>query len=53
MDRGAWWATYSLWGHKESEMADQLNTHNEYAHFIYKMCIYEHTGPFHVGNMNW
>ena len=33
MDRGAWWATYSLWGHKESEMADQLNTHNDLCTF--------------------
>ena len=25
-DRGAWWATYSLWGHKESDMTE-LTTH--------------------------
>ena len=25
MDRGAWWA-YSPWGHKESEMAEQLHS---------------------------
>ena len=24
MDRGAWWA--SLWGHKESDMTEQLST---------------------------
>ena len=22
MDRGAWWATYSPWGHKESDMTE-------------------------------
>ena len=27
MDRGAWWATYSPWGNKESDMTDQLSTH--------------------------
>ena len=26
MDRGAWWATYSLWGCKESDMSEQLST---------------------------
>ena len=24
MDRGAWQATYSPWGHKESDMIEQL-----------------------------
>ena len=23
-DRGVWWATYSPWGHKESDMIEQL-----------------------------
>src|SRR5574341_1354559 len=27
MDGGAWLATYSLWGHKESDMTEQLSTH--------------------------
>ena len=22
MDRGAWWATYSLWGHKQSDITE-------------------------------
>ena len=26
MDRGAWWATYSPWGHKESDMTEKLST---------------------------
>ena len=25
MDRGAWWATYSSWGHKELDMTEQLS----------------------------
>ena len=25
MDRGAWWAIYSLWGHKESDTTEQLS----------------------------
>ena len=25
--RGAWQATYSPWGHKESDMTEQLRTH--------------------------
>ena len=25
MDRGAWWATYSPWGHKESDTTEQLH----------------------------
>ena len=24
MDRGAWWAAYSPWGHKELDMTEQL-----------------------------
>ena len=24
MDRGAWWATYSPWGHKEADTAERL-----------------------------
>ena len=24
MDRGAWWATYSPWGHRESDTTEQL-----------------------------
>ena len=24
MDRGAWWAIYSPWGHKESDTTEQL-----------------------------
>ena len=27
MDRGAWWATYSPWGHKELDMTEQLSTY--------------------------
>ena len=27
MDRGAWWATYSPWGHKESDTTERLNFH--------------------------
>ena len=27
MDRGAWQATYSLWGRKESDMTEQLSIH--------------------------
>ena len=27
MDRGAWWATVH-WGHKESDMTEQLNNNN-------------------------
>ena len=26
MDRGAWWATYSPWGHKESDTTERLST---------------------------
>ena len=26
MDRGAWWATYSSWGHKESDTTERLST---------------------------
>ena len=29
MDRGAWWATYSLWGRKELDMTEEGNgTHS-------------------------
>ena len=28
MDRGAWWATYSPWGHKELDTMEQVSTHN-------------------------
>ena len=27
MDRGAWWAIYSPWGHKELDMTEQLSFH--------------------------
>ena len=27
MDRGAWQATYRLWGRKESDMTERLSTH--------------------------
>ena len=27
MDRGAWWATYSPWGLKESDMTERLHFH--------------------------
>ena len=27
MDRGAWWATYSPWGFKESDTTEQLAQH--------------------------
>ena len=27
MDRGAWWATYTPWGHKASDMTEQPSTH--------------------------
>ena len=27
MDRGAWWATYSSRGHKESDTTKRLSTH--------------------------
>ena len=27
MDRGAWYQGYSPWGHKESDMTEQLSTH--------------------------
>ena len=27
MDRGAWQATYRLWGRKESDTTEQLSTH--------------------------
>ena len=30
MDRGAWWATVSPWGHKESDMTEQLNHHHHH-----------------------
>ena len=30
MDRGAWWATGEPWGHKESDMTEQLNTASLY-----------------------
>ena len=26
MDRGAWWATYSLWGHNSQTQLKQLST---------------------------
>ena len=26
MDRGAWWATYSPWGCKESDMTENMHT---------------------------
>ena len=26
MNRGAWWATYSPWGHKESDTTERLST---------------------------
>ena len=26
MDRGAWWVTYSSWGHKESDTTERLST---------------------------
>ena len=26
MDRGAWWAIYSPWGHKRSDMTYRLST---------------------------
>ena len=29
--RGAWWATYSPWGHKELDTTEQLTTVNEYS----------------------
>ena len=29
MDRRACWATYSPWGHKESDTPEQLSTHKE------------------------
>ena len=29
MDRGAWWATVSPWGYKQSDMTKQLNTQDE------------------------
>ena len=29
MDRGAWWATYSPWGHQQSDATEQLNTHTK------------------------
>ena len=29
IDRGAWWATYSPWGHKESDMTERLSIHRE------------------------
>ena len=35
MDSGAWWATYSPWGHKESDMTERLSRH-----------ILEQTGGF-------
>ena len=27
MDGGAWWATYSPWGHKELDMTERLHFH--------------------------
>ena len=27
MDRGAWWATYSPWGRKQSDRTEQLHFH--------------------------
>ena len=32
MDRGAWWAVYSSWGHKDSDMTEWL-THNTHSFF--------------------
>ena len=29
MDRGAWQAIYSPWGHKEVEAYEQLDNHNQ------------------------
>ena len=29
--RGAWWATYSPWGHKELDTTEQLTMVNEYS----------------------
>ena len=26
VDRGAWWATYSPWGHKKSQLSDYTTT---------------------------
>ena len=28
MDRGAWWTTYSPWGHKEWDMTERLHFHS-------------------------
>ena len=29
MERGAWWATYSPWGHKESDTTERLSTYSK------------------------
>ena len=38
MDRGAWWATYSLWGHKESNTTKWLTV--SLCHTHTHTCIY-------------
>ena len=32
MDRGAWGGGYSPWGHKESNMTEQLSTQHQHRH---------------------
>ena len=43
MDRGAWWATYSPWGHKESDMTERLYFFTNQSFTTYELWRHEQT----------